>query len=38
MASNYNLTGRPAVLWLEPGMVEVLQEREDLQKAAWWLK
>jgi diaminopimelate decarboxylase len=46
MASNYNLAPRPAVLWLEkadynpcdnnPGEVQVLQRREDLDEANWW--
>jgi diaminopimelate decarboxylase len=31
MASNYNLTPRPAVLWLENGRVEVLQRRERIE-------
>ncbi len=37
MASNYNLTPRPAVLWLEAGRVEVLQPRERLEDS-WWVK
>lgn len=37
MASNYNLTPRPAVLWLEAGRVEVLQPRERLEDG-WWMK
>lgn len=37
MASNYNLASRPAVLWLEPGTVEVLQPREDPAENGWWL-
>lgn len=37
MASNYNLTPRPAVLWLEAGRVEVLQPRERLEDG-WWVK
>jgi diaminopimelate decarboxylase len=36
MASNYNLTPRPAVLWLEDGQVEVLQQRERLLEGDWW--
>ncbi len=35
MASNYNLTPRPAVLWLEEGSVEVLQKREHIGDASW---
>lgn len=37
MASNYNLTPRPAVLWLEEGQVEVLQQRERLLENDWWV-
>jgi diaminopimelate decarboxylase len=37
MASNYNLAPRPAVLWLEPGRVEVLQPRERLEDG-WWMR
>lgn len=37
MASNYNLSSRPAVLWLEPGRVEVLQPREDITEG-WWFR
>ncbi|MBE0698615.1 MAG: diaminopimelate decarboxylase [Anaerolineaceae bacterium] len=37
MASNYNLAPRPAVLWLEPGHVEVLQRREQPDESGWWL-
>ncbi len=37
MASNYNLAPRPAVLWLEPDRVEVLQERECLEDGSWWM-
>ncbi len=37
MASNYNLTPRPAVLWLEAGQVDVLQPRERLEDG-WWVK
>ncbi len=36
MASNYNLTPRPAVLWLENGSVEVLQKREQIGDSSWW--
>jgi diaminopimelate decarboxylase len=37
MASNYNLAPRPAVLWLEHGQVEVLQQRERLEEGGWWM-
>ncbi len=37
MASNYNLAARPAALWLEPGRVEVLQNREQVEESGWWL-
>ncbi|MCL4559429.1 MAG: diaminopimelate decarboxylase [Chloroflexi bacterium] len=37
MASNYNLAPRPAVLWVDNGQVEVLQEREDPSAAGWWV-
>jgi diaminopimelate decarboxylase len=37
MSSNYNLAPRPAVLWLEPGKVEVLQPREEPQDQGWWI-
>jgi diaminopimelate decarboxylase len=37
MSSNYNLAGRPAVLWLEPDKVEVLQRREQPQNEGWWV-
>jgi diaminopimelate decarboxylase len=37
MSSNYNLAPRPAVLWVEPGKVEVLQPREDPQEQGWWM-
>jgi diaminopimelate decarboxylase len=37
MASNYNLAPRPAVLWLEPGKLEVLQRREFPEEAGWWM-
>jgi diaminopimelate decarboxylase len=37
MASNYNLAPRPAVLWLEPGRVEMLQKREQPEESGWWL-
>lgn len=36
MASNYNLSGRPAVLWVEDGAVEVLQPREEVTHSPWW--
>jgi diaminopimelate decarboxylase len=36
MASNYNLAGRPCVLWLENGQVEMLQPREDICRSVWW--
>lgn len=37
MASNYNLAPRPAVLWLEPDRVEILQQRENPVEAGWWV-
>lgn len=37
MASNYNLSPRPAVLWLEEGTVQVLQKRERLEESGWWV-
>ena len=37
MASNYNLAGRPAVLWLADGGVEVMQPREEVTQMQWWL-
>ncbi|HEX9019328.1 MAG TPA: diaminopimelate decarboxylase [Anaerolineaceae bacterium] len=37
MASNYNLTPRPAVLWVEPDRVEVLQPRETIEEMDWWV-
>jgi diaminopimelate decarboxylase len=37
MSSNYNLAPRPAVLWLEPGKVSVLQPREEPQESGWWV-
>lgn len=37
MSSNYNLAARPAVLWLEPGQVEVFQKREQPEEAGWWV-
>lgn len=37
MASNYNLAMRPAVLWLQEGQVEVLQQREKLTEHSWWM-
>jgi diaminopimelate decarboxylase len=36
MASNYNMVGRPAVLWLEEGRVEMLQPREEVLNSSWW--
>jgi diaminopimelate decarboxylase len=36
MSSNYNLVPRPAVLWLEDGIVEILQERESIEEIDWW--
>jgi diaminopimelate decarboxylase len=36
LASNYNLAPRPAVLWLDGGRVEVLQERERVPGEGWW--
>lgn len=36
MSSNYNLAPRPAVLWLEPGEVRVLQPREDFSAGEYW--
>ena len=38
MASNYNLSMRPAVLWLEYGKADILQERETLDENSWWIK
>lgn len=38
MSSNYNLAARPAVLWLEPDKVSVLQQREDPCQLDWWVK
>lgn len=37
MASNYNLAGRPAALWVETERVELLQPREDPATVGWWL-
>lgn len=37
MASNYNLAARPAVLWLEDGQAEVLQQREDPGERGYWM-
>jgi diaminopimelate decarboxylase len=37
MSSNYNLAGRPAVLWLENGEAQVLQEREKPWENGWWV-
>lgn len=37
MASNYNLSSRPAVLWLEEDKpAEILQRRENLLESGWW--
>jgi diaminopimelate decarboxylase len=36
MASNYNLAGRPAVLWVSEAGVEVMQPREDVTQMQWW--
>jgi diaminopimelate decarboxylase len=36
LSSNYNLAPRPAVLWLEAGRVDVLQERESIPGEGWW--
>jgi diaminopimelate decarboxylase len=38
MASNYNFATRPTVLWLENGVVEVMQEREHPDDSGWWSK
>jgi diaminopimelate decarboxylase len=38
MASNYNLADRPAVLWLERGEVQVLQNREQIDESGWWVE
>ena len=38
MASNYNMAARPAVLWLEPSGVELLQKREDPTESGWWVE
>ncbi len=37
MASNYNLGGRPAALWLEKERVEMLQPREEVIETRWWV-
>ncbi len=38
MSSNYNLSQRPAVLWLEAnGTYELLQQRETIEDMLWWL-
>jgi diaminopimelate decarboxylase len=37
MASNYNLSGRPAVLWVTEAGVEVMQPREDVTQMQWWM-
>jgi len=36
MSSNYNFAARPTALWLEPGKVEVMQERESADQSRWW--
>ncbi len=38
MASNYNFAARPAVLWLENGKAEVMQEREHIEGHVWWYR
>jgi diaminopimelate decarboxylase len=35
--SNYSLADRPAVLWLEDGCAELLQERKDVLQSPWWV-
>ena len=37
MASNYNLSGRPAVLWVTANGATLMQPREDVTRSAWWL-
>ncbi len=37
MSSNYNMASRPAVLWLEQGVVEALQKRERPEEKGWWV-
>jgi diaminopimelate decarboxylase len=37
MSSNYNMAGRPSVLWLEDGKIEVIQERETPWDTGWWV-
>jgi len=37
MASNYNFATRPAVLWLEEGSVEIMQNREHADQPCWWM-
>jgi diaminopimelate decarboxylase len=36
MSSNYNFAVRPAVLWLEPEEVRMIQCCEKPEKSAWW--
>ena len=36
MSSNYNLTPRPAVLWVEDNKVECIQAREPDECGPWW--
>ena len=38
MSSNYNFATRPTVLWLDNGMVEVMQNREHPENSGWWSK
>ncbi len=38
MASNYNLSTRPEVLWVEKDRVEVLQRREHPEESGWWVE
>lgn len=37
MSSNYNYAARPAVLWLEPGRVEVMQCCDRPDQPGWWV-
>jgi diaminopimelate decarboxylase len=37
MSSNYNLAGRPAVLWVTDDGVEVMQPREEVTQMQWWM-
>jgi len=37
MSSNYNMAARPTVLWLENGLAEVLQYREDPSMSRYWM-